>query len=194
MDMQTIARRLSVWATVVGLLLLVPLVLTIRNRGVDGAGANWTVFDFVTMGTLLFGAGVVYELVAKMGDVTYRSAVGLAVATSVLLVWINGAVGIIGGGDLTSANGMYFGVLVVGAIGALLAHFRPRGMARALFAMAVAQALVPVIALLIGTTDFAPGVVPVFALNAMFVMLFVGSAMLFRRAGGRRPELPLNEQ
>ena len=181
MDMQTIARRLSAWATVVALLLLIPLVLTIRNRGVDGGGAGWTVFDFVTMGTLLFGAGVVYELVAKMGDVTYQTAVGLAVATSVLLVWIDGSVGIIGG----SANGMYFGVLVVGVIGALVAQLRPGGMARALLAMAVAQALVPVVALLIGTRDFAPGVVRVFALNAVFVILFVGAALLFRRASVR---------
>jgi uncharacterized membrane protein len=80
---------------------------------------------------------------------------------------------------------MYFGVLVVGAIGALVAQFRAGGMARALLAMAIAQALVPVIALLIGTPDFAPGVVPVFALNAVFVMLFVGAALLFRRASVR---------
>ena len=58
-------------------------------------------------------------------------------------------------------------------------------MARALFAMALAQALVPVIALIIwppAVTSWAPGVVQVFGLNAIFVMLFVGSAMLFRRA------------
>ena len=42
---------------------------------------------------------------------------------------------------------MYFGVLAVGFIGAFIARFQPRGMARALFATAVAQALVPVIAL-----------------------------------------------
>jgi hypothetical protein len=79
------------------------------------------------------------------------------------------------------ATGMYFGVLAVGLIGALIARFRPRRRARPLFVMALAQALVPVIALIIGTPDFAPGVVQVFCVNAVFVMLFVGSAMLFRR-------------
>ena len=41
---------------------------------------------------------------------------------------------------------MFFGVLVVGIIGAIIARFRPQGMARALFATALAQALVAVIA------------------------------------------------
>ena len=51
--------------------------------------------------------------------------------------------------------------------------------------MALAQALVPVIALIISSpavTSWAPGVVQVFGVNAMFVMLLVGSALLFRRA------------
>jgi hypothetical protein len=45
---------------------------------------------------------------------------------------------------------MYIGVLAVGIIGAIVARFRPHGMARALFATALAQALVAVIALLAG--------------------------------------------
>ena len=43
---------------------------------------------------------------------------------------------------------MYFGVLAVGMAGALIARLRPRGMARALFATALAQALVAAIALI----------------------------------------------
>jgi len=82
---------------------------------------------------------------------------------------------------------MYFGVLAVGIIGAGIARLRPRGMARALFAMAFAQALVPVIALIIGKSQARalqepPGVPGVLALNAFFVMLFVGSARLFRHS------------
>jgi len=181
--MQNITKTLMVWAVVVALVLLIPLVLTIRDGGVEGVGWNWTFFDFVFMGTLLFGAGLVYELVArKMSNGAYRAAVGLAVVTSVLLVWINSAVGIIGDGDLDSPNGMYLGVLAVGLISALIARFRPRGMARTLFAMAIAQLSVPVIALIFWNSDFAPGVAEVFALNAFFALLFVGSALLFRRA------------
>lgn len=50
--------------------------------------------------------------------------------------------------DGDPANLMYFGVLAVGIIGALIARFKPRGMARALIAMALAQALILTIALI----------------------------------------------
>lgn len=58
-------------------------------------------------------------------------------------------------------------------------------MARALFATALAQALVPVIALIIWNpqgTSWSPGVLAVFSPNTVFVLLFAGSAFLFRRA------------
>jgi hypothetical protein len=60
-------------------------------------------------------------------------------------------------------------------------------MARALYAMAFAQFLVPVIALIIWpppVISWAPGVVQVFVLNLFFALLFVLSALLFRRASG----------
>jgi hypothetical protein len=127
----------------------------------------------------------------------YRAAVGLACVTGFVLLWINAAAGIIGDGPI---NSMYLVVLAVGFIGALIARFQPRGMALALFATAAAQMLVPVIALLIWKagmesllTDphspnppFDPGVAPVFGLNAVFVILFVVSALLFRRASAGR--------
>jgi len=184
--MQNITRRLIVWAIVVALILLIPLVLTLLGSGVDGEGWHWTFFDFVFMGTLLYGSALTYELVArKMSNGAYRAAVGVAVVTAVLLVWINAAVGIIGDGDLDSPNGMYFGVLAIGLVSAFIARFKPHGMARALFAMALAQFLVPVIALIFWpppVISWAPGVVQVFGLNAIFAMLWIGSALLFRRA------------
>jgi len=62
---------------------------------------NWTLFGFVFIGTVLYGAVLTYELVARKADTTaYRAAVGVAVVTAVLLVWVNGAVGIIGDGPV----------------------------------------------------------------------------------------------
>lgn len=55
-------------------------------------------------------------------------------------------------------------------------------MARALFATAGSQFLVPVIAFIIREPGFSLGVFAVFGLNAGFA-LFVGSALLFRSAG-----------
>ncbi len=58
---------------------------------------------------------------------------------------------------------------------------------QAMFATAFAQALVPVIALLIGKSKASalrepPGLAGVLALNAFFVLLFIVSALLFRHS------------
>jgi hypothetical protein len=159
-----------------GLILLIPAVLTLLAIWHWKPGA--LVLAFVL---LLGGAGLAYELVAKrITDRRYRFAVGVAVAAVSLLVWMNAAVGGILGDD--PANMMYFGVLLVGFIGAVIARLEPQGMARALFATAFAMVLVPLIALIIGTPAFANGVWAVFGLHALFALLFVGSALLFRGA------------
>ena len=129
------------------------------------------------------------EEAMKTNNSIYRSAVGVALAAAFLLVWLTGAVGIIGTED-NNANLMYIGVLAVGIIGAIVARFRPHGMARALFATALAQALVAVIALIIGLGSpwSPPGVLGTLILNGFFVGLFVGSAWLFREAARGGPE------
>jgi hypothetical protein len=179
-------RRIAALAAVVALMLLIPLVaMQFSDEW------NWDLFDFVFAGTALFGAGLTYELVAKRGGTTaYRAAVGVAVATALILVWVNAAAGIIGDDELF--NFMYFGVLAIGFVGALIARLQPQGMARALFAMAIAQMLVPLIVLAIpnlrGALLEPPGPVGVFGLNAFFAMLWIGSAWLFRKAArGQEP-------
>ncbi len=158
-------------------LLLLPLLAMQFTHEV-----NWDLADFVVAGALLLGAGFTYELVArKGGNLAYRAAVGLALAAALLLVWLNLAVGIIGDED-NPANLMYIGVLAVGFIGAAIVRLEPRGMARVLFATALAQMLVPVIALTIWKPPVPSGVLGLFGLNALFAMLFVGSGLLFRRA------------
>jgi len=143
--------------------------------------------DFATAGALLFGTGLLFVLVARRAsNSAYRAAVGVGAAAALLLVWVNLAVGIIGDED-NPANWMYSGVLAIGLIGALIARLQPRGMARALFVMALAQAFVPVIALIIGKLPVTSGeasweVVVAFGANTLFVALWIGSALLFRRA------------
>ena len=70
-------------------------------------------------------------------------------------------------------------------------------MARTLSVMAYAQALVPVIALLflkIAPISGPAGLI-ILVLNIGFIILFVGSALLFRRASGpRRPAEPTPEK
>ncbi|MBD1919520.1 hypothetical protein H6F77_00070 [Microcoleus sp. FACHB-831] len=85
----------------------------------------------------------------RINSTAYRSAIGIAIAAALILVWLSLGVGIIGK-DGDPANLMYFGVLAVGIIGAIIARLQPYGMARTLFATAFAQALVTAIALLAG--------------------------------------------
>jgi hypothetical protein len=179
----TIYKSAGRIALAVACILLLPLVAMQYTDEVD-----WDLTDFAVAGALLFGAGFTYELVASQaGHIAYRAAVGVAVAAALLLVWMNLAVGLIGSED-NPANLLYVVVLAVGIIGACIARLQPRGMARALGAMAFAQALVAVMALIAGWGYPGSGPREIVALNGFFVALFVGSAWLFRRAAHRRPE------
>jgi hypothetical protein len=67
-------------------------------------------------------------------------------------------------------------------------------MARALFATALAQALVVVIVLIFGLGLPWSGPVEILALNGFFVSLFVGSAWLFRYAAREQPPAGAGQQ
>jgi hypothetical protein len=109
---------------------------------------------------------------------------GIASAAACLLVWLSLGVGIIGK-DGDPANLMYFGVLAIGVVGAVVARFRAPGMARALIATALAQALVAAIALFAGLGLPYSGPAEILLLNGFFIALFGAAAWLFRRAGSR---------
>ena len=112
----------------------------------------------------------------------YRYATGVALVAAFVLVWVNGAVGIIGN-ENNDANLMYFGVLAIGIIGALVARFRPRGMARTLFATALAQMLVAAIALFADLGPMGPTwPLDILILTLFFTALWLLSAWLFRVA------------
>lgn len=145
---------------------------------------DWTTFDFVVAGTLVGGVAGAYWLATRRSvSTTYRVAVGVALAAAFLLTWINGAVGIIGSED-NDANMMFLGVLAIGIVGALIARGNPGGMARAMAATAVAQALVAVIAL-VGDLGAGGPIWPkdILVLTGFFLALWLLAAWLFRKAG-----------
>ena len=168
------AARLVLAAAFILMLPLLAMQLTDEVR--------WGVADFLVAGALLVGTGLLFELaLRKSGHIAYRAAAGVALAAALILVWLNLAVGVIGT-ENDRANLMYLGVLAVAAIGVVVARFRPQGMARALFATAVAQASVAAVALSFGLGAPASGPLEILALNGFFVALFAGSALLFRYA------------
>jgi hypothetical protein len=169
--------RIVAWAGAAALLLAPLLAMQVTDQ------VSWDGIDFVFAGALILAVGVAYELAAKRTrNGAYRAAVGVAVATAAILVWMNAAVGIIESED-NRANVMYGGVLAVGIVGAAVARLRPRGMAWALVATALAQALVAAIALVAGLGSPGSGPLEILVLNGFFAALWLMSAWLFRRAG-----------
>ena len=171
--------RVAGWSAV-AIILVTPLVAMQFTDEVD-----WSPFDFVAAGLLLGGTGACIELVVRRStSMAYRAAAGLALAAALALIWVYGAVGIIGD-ENEDANLMFAGVLAIALLGALIARFRPLGMARAMVGTAAAQALVGVTALLAGWGSTGPGHPwDIAILTAGFVALWAGSAGLFLRAAG----------
>jgi hypothetical protein len=160
-----------------GLILTAPLVAMQYTDEV-----NWTAFDFVAAATLLIGSGLMADFfVRKSRNHAYRTGGALAVATGLVVVWVNLAVGIIGNED-HPANELFFVVLLIGMVGAFVARYQARGMSIALFATAIAQALAPVIALTIWSLPLSTGLVKAFTFNTFIALSFATSARLFARA------------
>lgn len=179
-------RRMNPWRvaawTAAALVLAVPLIAMQFTDEVA-----WHATDFMVAGTLVLGTGLLFELaVRKAGSTAYRVGVGVALAGAFLLVWVNGAVGIIGSED-NPANQMYGGVLALGVVGALLARFEARGMARTLAAVAVAQAVVAGVAIVGGMGLPASGPGEVALLNGFFVAFWLVAARLFQNAAADAP-------
>jgi hypothetical protein len=174
----TLTKSLTRLALATAGLLLIPLVAMQFTKEVV-----WTLSDFVIAGALLFGAGLTYVLVSRLGtNGAYRLGAGVAVAAGLLLIWGNLAVGFIGNED-NPANLLYGAVLAVAGVGALLARFRAPGMARAMFGAALTQVAVPLVAAAIWRPEVDRGMLYVLALNTVFAGIWAVSGWLFRRAG-----------
>ncbi|HRE40557.1 MAG TPA: hypothetical protein PLG90_04420 [Ignavibacteria bacterium] len=159
------------------LILMIPLIAMQFTIEV-----NWNFFDFAIMFIMIFGTGSAFLFISKKAvNWTYKIAVALAVITSFLIIWSNLAVGIIGNED-NPANLLFFVVIAIGLIGIIISQFKPLGMSNALFATAIAQFLVPFIALAIWQPEFNSGVIQVIAFNFFFVFLWILSALLFRKS------------
>ena len=168
------ARRRNRWSLAIwgmaALLLLVPAVAMQFTSEV-----NWTASDFIVMGVMLSAACGAYELLARMtSNTSYRAAVGIAIATAFLTVWVNVAVGMLGSED-NPANLLFGGVLAVGLIGAVISRFRSQGMACAMEAAAITQAAMTLYALFGGHAEVVLHV-------GFFIIPWVLSGQLFRKA------------
>lgn len=160
-------------------LLMIPLIAMQFSEEVV-----WTLSDFIFAGLLIFGTGFTYKLITLTSeDNFYRLAVGFALFTGLFLIWVNGAVGIIGS-ETNPINILYYIVIFIGITGAFIARFRPSGMVLTMTGMAVGQAALAAIAIIGGHYQSPPSsVFEILAVNGFFIMLFVIAALLFQNAG-----------
>jgi hypothetical protein len=170
-------EELNVWRAVAwssaALLLLLPLAAMRFSDEVD-----WSASDFIFAGLLIGGVGLVLELTVRTTrNHAYRAGAGFALAAAFVIIWVNGAVGMIGSED-NPFNLLFLGVIGLALVGACAARFRPVGVARTMFVAATAQVSLGVAGLV---TD-PRGAVFTGALAGLWLL----SAAMFRRAARAR--------
>lgn len=111
----------------------------------------------------------------------YKIALGLSIAGVGILLWMSLGIGIIGE-DGNPNNRVYFIIPAIGILGALLSRLKPSGLALTLATMALSQAIIAIVAVLrqAGMPWSGPG--ELLLLNGFFILLFILSALLFRRS------------
>ena len=108
---------------------------------------NWDLLDILTFAAMVTALAIIGVSAWRWGRTrAYRLGAAIAALGAFTLAWMNGAVGIIGNEE-NEANLLFFGVLGVAAAGVLIARFRAKGMAVALYATAIAQVLVAAFAI-----------------------------------------------
>ena len=182
-DTQGRGRRRSLWKAPALFTAAILSLLLLASHFVRGW--HWRPGAFVVVSAIVFAIGFIYELVTRNQDgLAYRAAVGIAFGAGFMLLWGN----LVQMADVNPTAALHFGVPVVGLIGAAVARLRPNGMACASFVTALAQALVlaaAVILLVMRKPQIATWSAPEwrgFGGNGVVVMLFCGSALLFRKA------------
>jgi hypothetical protein len=173
---KTLAQSTLIVGLITLLILSVPLIAMQFTEEV-----NWSPFDFIIIGMLLFGTGFSYMLILRYSpNFLYRAAVTLTVGGTFLMIWANLAVGLIGDGP-NPGNLMYLGVLAVLIIGTFYARFTAKGMERTVFAAAVALVIHAGIALMAGMQYYPNSSLEgIIGVNAFFAVIFSAAGLLFR--------------
>ena len=166
------ALRILGWGGAAALLLTPAIAMQFSDE------VQWTASDFVIAGFMLSIPLAIMELTLRASrSWAYRGGVALAAGTALVITWVNLAVGIIGDeGD--PQNLMFFGVIGVAIVGGALGRFRPKAMALALLATAVAQLATAGMAYVFGHVTFV--------LISAFALGWLLSAGLFWKAAGER--------
>ncbi|WP_323760708.1 hypothetical protein [Maricaulis sp.] len=140
---------------------------------------NWTPLDFLVAAVLLACLGLAGWLLVsalRRPGSRQRLALGLVLLASLLMFWVNGAVGIVGS-EQNDINMLYLLPIGAGAVGSAVVRLRPAAMA-AIWALAGITVFVIGLAGLV-TLAAVDGLI----LSTVFAGLYIVGAHWFRRAG-----------
>jgi len=158
--------------------ILIPLIAMQFSEEV-----NWDMFDFLIAWILIFGAGFTFQLISMKTEATsYKIATGLAVFASLAILWINGAVGIIGN-ENNPLNLLYGFVLTMVIFGSFIAQLEAKAMSRVMLSTAATHLLVSLIGGFLYVSE-NPGVSISGVINAnlIFIVFWGLSALFFQKA------------
>lgn len=182
-------RPITEPALITLLLLSVPFIASYYTDEV-----LWSTGDYLLAGILLFGTGLTYKLVTNHSSGTaYKVAFGFALLSGLFLIWANLAVGIIGSED-NYFNLIYYGIPLVGIIGAFTVRFSAVGLAKTMITLSILLVIVTVIAIISGMYRVTgSSIIEVLGVNSLFIFLFSISALLFRYAAQQEATSSENE-
>lgn len=125
--------RVALWGGA-GALLSMPAVAKLFTDAVD-----WGAGDFLLMAGLLgLTCGAIDIAARRAPNRAYAAGVAVAVVGTLLLIWINLAVGLVGD-EGNPLNLLFLGIPAVGIAGAIVSRWRAGGLARTLYVMAALQ-------------------------------------------------------
>lgn len=158
-------------------IILIPLVATFITPEMQ-----WDVADFVIVWLLLFVSAFTYKMLARKTNLLYRIATGITILTALFMTWVNLGVGIVGSGP-NIPNLLYGAIPAIGFLGAIAVNFKPEGMARTLFIMAIINAAIALVAI-IGSNLYSQeeATIKIILLNGFFIVLWTAAGLLFRNA------------
>jgi hypothetical protein len=145
-------------------------------------GVDWTLGDFIFAAVLFGIVGGALELAVRYSpNGAYRGAAALGLLGTLLTIWANLAVGIVGS-DHNPVNQWFFAALLIGIAGGCIGRFRPKAMSVAAAATAVLLWIAFAVAVMAPTDEpFVKRSVE-FIGTSIFALLFLGSAWLFRKS------------
>ena len=180
----TFSKSILAVAFVTVLILLVPAVAMQFSTEVD-----WSLTDFIIMGTLIFGTGVSFVFVMQYAiNTVYRVAMIMAFGTTFILIWANLAVGLIGSGA-NMGNLMYLAVYAIVIVGSIRSRFISNGMERVMYVAAIALVVLAAVAIFANMGAYPESSInEIIAVNGFFATLYAISGSLFRFAAQEKAE------